>query len=75
MGSMPNEEYIPCAIELVQLEKDDPTLFETYWELMYHFYISLGVHNARGIANGMKNWPDYLFPVLDDVLREVQFPI
>ena len=74
-GSMPYEEYFPCAMELKQLEKDDPALFETYRELMYHFYICLNVHNARGVANGMKIWQDYLFFVLDDVLKEVQFSI
>ena len=46
MGSMRYEEYFPYTIELEQLEKDNPALFEIYQELMCHFYICLGVHNA-----------------------------
>ena len=38
MGSMPYEEYFPCTIELEQMEKDDPEIFE-YQELMCHFYM------------------------------------
>jgi len=54
MGSMPYKKYFPCTMELGQLEKDDPEIFETYWELMCHFYICMDVHNAREIVNGMK---------------------
>ena len=62
-------------MELEQLEKDHLALFETYRELMCHFYVCLDIHNARGIANRMKVWADYLFLVLDDALKEVQFSI
>ena len=30
MGSKPYEEYFPCTMELEQMEKDDPEMFETY---------------------------------------------
>ena len=36
--------YFPCAVELEQLDKQDPTLFETYRELMCHFYICLDIY-------------------------------
>ena len=75
MGSMPYEEYFPCAIELEQMEKDDQEMFKTYQELMCHFYICMDDHNARGNANGIKVWAYYLFPNLDDALEEVQFSI
>ena len=75
MGLMPYEEYFPRIMELEQLEKVYLALFETYQELMCYFYICLDVHNAQGIANGMKVWTDYLFSVLDEVLEEVQFSI
>ena len=29
MGSLPYEEYFPCAEELERLDKEDPALFET----------------------------------------------
>jgi len=57
------------------MEKEDLKMFETYQKLMYHFYIYMDVHNARGNVKGMKVWADYLFPVLDDAPQEVQFLI
>ena len=55
------------------MEKDNPEMFETYRELICHFYICMDVHNAQGNANGMKVWADYLFSVLDDAPEDVQF--
>jgi len=43
MGSLPYEEYFPYEAELVLLEKQKSALFETYRELMCHFYICLDV--------------------------------
>jgi len=54
MGSMPYKEYFSCTMELEQMEKDDPEMFETYQELMYYFYIYMDIHNARENANGIK---------------------
>ena len=74
-GLMPYDEYFPCMMELEQMEKDNPDMFETSRELMCHFYICMDVHNARGNMNGMKVWADYLFPILDGAPEEVQFLI
>ena len=52
MGSMPYEEYFSCMMELEKMEKDNLEMFETYQELMCHFYICMDVHNARGNVNG-----------------------
>ena len=71
MGSMPYEEYFPCTMKLEQMEKDNLEMFETYRELMCHFYICMNVHNAQGNVNKMKVWADYLFYVLYDALEEV----
>ena len=57
------------------MEKDDPEMFETYQESICHFYICMDVHNTSGNANGIKVWADYLFPILDGALEDVQFPI
>jgi len=35
----------------------------------------MDIHNTHGNANGIKVWADYLFPVLDDALKKVQFSI
>jgi len=42
------------VVELEQLEKEDPTLFEMYQELMCHFNICLNIHHIRGNVNGLK---------------------
>jgi len=39
LGPLPYEEYFPCEAELALLEKHELALFETYQELMCHFYI------------------------------------
>ena len=54
IGSMSYEKYFPCIIELEQIEKDDPKMFEIYRELMCHFCICMDVHNTHGNANGIK---------------------
>jgi len=56
MGSLPYEEYFPCESELALLEKQEPVLFETYRELMCHFYICLDVHiSYKGSSNSLKS--------------------
>ena len=67
--------YKAHTSELKQMEKEDPEMFKTYRELMCHFYICMDVHNARKNANRIKVWVDYLFPILDDAPKEVQFLI
>ena len=54
MGSKPYEEYFPCAEELAQLEKDEPAMYETYRELMCHFYIFLDLYPSRGNVRSLK---------------------
>ena len=53
IGSLPYENF-PRTVELEQLEKEDSALFETYQELMCHFYIGLDVYHVRGNVNGLK---------------------
>jgi len=54
MGSLPYEEYFLRAEELGQLKKKEPTLYEIYRELMFHFYICLDLHPSYGTTNGLK---------------------
>jgi len=51
MGSLPYEEYFPCEAELTLLEKQEPALFETYRELMCHFYICSSMHGGHKEAS------------------------
>ena len=72
MGSFPYEEYFPCEAELALLEKQELALFETYLELMCHFYICLSMHGShKGASNSSKSWGNYLFPNLEDAPEAV----
>ena len=76
MGSLPYEEYFPCESELVLLEKQEPVLFETYRELMCHFYICLDVHSGyKGSSNSLKSWVDYLFFTLEEAPEKARFEV
>ena len=73
MGSLPYEEYFSCEAELALLEKQELALFETYQELMCHFYICSDMHgNHKGASNSSKSWGDYLFPNLKNTPEEAQ---
>jgi len=39
IGDVPYEEYILATEELHLLKKSDPLVYETYWEVLCHFYI------------------------------------
>jgi len=56
MGFKLYEEYFPYALELAQLEKDEPTLHETYKELMRHYYICLDLYLGCENVNSLKSW-------------------
>ena len=74
LGSLPYEEYFPCETELALLEKQEPALFETYRELMCHFYIYLDVHDGyKRSSNNLKSWADYLFPSLEKAHKKAHF--
>jgi len=76
MGSLPYEEYFPCEAELTLLEKQEPALFETYRELMCHFYICLDVLSGyKGSSNNLKSWADYLFSTMEEAPEEARFGV
>ena len=72
MGSLSYEEYFPCDRELRQLAKDEPELYETYRELMCHFYICMDITKTKGNLVGQKTWADYLFLNLSATREEIQ---
>jgi len=39
MVDAPYEEYVPYTEELHLLKKDDPLVYETYWEVLCHLHI------------------------------------
>jgi len=47
--------------------EEESALFETYRELMCHFYICSNMHgNPKGTLSSSKSWGNYLFPNLED---------
>jgi len=39
IGDAPYEEYVLTTEELHLLRKEDPQMYETYWEVLCHFHI------------------------------------
>ena len=52
MGEVPYEEYVLGAEELHILRRDAPQIYETYWELLFHYHICLQLTGLR--SEGMK---------------------
>ena len=75
MGSLPNKEYFPYAEELTQLEKNELGLYETYRELMCHYYIYLALHPNRGTVISLKSWTGYLFLIVHGPVEDLQAPV
>ena len=76
MGSLPYEEYFPCEAELTLLEKQEPALFETYRELMCHFYICSSMHGShKETSSSSKSWGNYLFPNLEDASEAAHYGV
>ena len=58
------------------LEKQEPTLFETYEELICHFFICLDVHGGyKGSSNSLKSWADYQFFTLEIAPEDARFGV
>src|SRR3954462_110733 len=61
-GEFPYEEHVPPSVELELLKVQDPELYSTYWEVLYHFFIceQLKGRSRGGVAYSA--WAEYLFP-------------
>jgi len=75
MGSLSYEEYFPCAEELTQLEKNEPMLYETYRELICHYYICLDLYPSSGNLISLTSWIGYLFTTVDGPVEDLQAPV
>jgi len=61
MGDAPYEEYVPTFEELHLLKKEDPQVYETYWEVLYHFHICGQISSWRNRGVKQMPWASYLF--------------
>jgi len=68
MGSMPYDEYFPCTMELQQMV-DNSKMFETYRELVCHFYICRMSTMLERIRTGRRFWWITYFPFWTMPLR------
>ena len=70
MDSKLYEENFSCTVELAQTE-EEPTLYETYGELICHYYICLGLHPSCENVISLKPWVEYLFPIVDGPIENI----
>lgn len=61
MGELPYEEFVPTEEELNQLKAKSPEIYNTYWEVLCHFFICGKLTKWR--SGGLKqiSWAKYLF--------------
>jgi len=60
IGDAPYEEYVLTTEELHLLKKDDPQVYETYWEVLCHFYICGQTTDWRNMGVKQMSWVSYL---------------
>jgi len=60
------EEYIPTTKDLHLLKKDEPQVYETYWEVLFHFHICGQTTGWRNRGVKQISWTSYLFNDLND---------
>ena len=63
MGDAPYEEYVPTSKELHLLKKENPQVYETYWEVLCHFHICGQITSWRNRGVKQMSWASYLFVV------------
>ena len=61
IGDAPYEEYVPTSEELHLLKKEDPQVYETYWEVLCHFHIYGQTSSWRNRGVKQMSWASYLF--------------
>ena len=51
-------------------------MFETYRELMCHFYLYASVYdNPKGASSSSKSWGNYLFPNMEDAPEAAHYGV
>ena len=60
MGDLPYEEYIPNIEKLHLMKKNAPLVYETYWEVLCHFYICAQITGQRAGEVKQMSWTNYL---------------
>ena len=61
MGDASYKEYVPTSEELHLLKKEDPQVYETYWEVLCHFHIYDQTSSWRNRGVKQMSWASYLF--------------
>ena len=66
MGDTSYEKYVPSTDELYLLKKDDPLVYEIYWEVLYHFHVCAQTIGWRSGRIRQMAWVSYFFYGLND---------
>ena len=53
--------YVSTTEELHLLRKEDPQMYETYWEVLCHFHICDQISSWRNRGVKQMSWASYLF--------------
>jgi len=61
MGDASYKEYVPTSEELHLLKKEDPQVYETYWEVLCHLHICGQISSWRNRGIKQMFWASYLF--------------
>ena len=62
----PYEEYVLIIEELHLLRKEDPQVYDTYWEVLYHFHIYGQTTGWRNRGIKQMSWASFLFNDIND---------
>jgi len=67
----PYEDYVPTTEELHLLKKEDPQVYETYWEMLCHFHIcgQISIWRNRGVKQ--MSCASYLFKDINEKSNSV----
>ena len=66
LSEMPYEKYVLTTEELHLLKKDDPQVYEIYWELLCHFHICGQTTGWRNRSVKHMSLASYLFNDIND---------
>ena len=59
---MPHTRVCPVIRGVASVEKSDPLVYETYWEVLCHFHICGQLTGWKNGGVKQISWVTYLFP-------------
>ena len=66
MGDAPYEEFVPTSEEFHLLRKEDPQVYETYWEVLCYILICGQISSWKNRGIKQMSWASYLFNSINE---------